>query len=52
MYTQCKACRGIIMKTSARCQFCGKSRIKEIFDSNVDAWKSTKRQGVSDVQNK
>lgn len=35
MYTQCEKCQAIIPKMAVRCTICGRSRMKEVFDSNV-----------------
>ena len=39
MYTQCKKCKTIIPKMAVRCRICGRSRLKELFDSNVSRWR-------------
>lgn len=40
MYTQCEKCKAIISKMAVRCPTCGRSRMKEVFDSNVSSWKN------------
>ena len=40
MYTQCEKCKAIIPKMAVRCTTCGRSRMKEVFDSNVSSWKN------------
>lgn len=35
MYTQCEKCQAIIPRMAVRCTTCGRSRMKEVFDSNV-----------------
>ena len=40
MYTQCEKCKAIIPRMAVRCTTCGRSRMKEVFDSNVSNWKN------------
>ena len=40
MYTQCEKCKAIIPRMAVRCTTCGRSRMKEVFDSNVSSWKN------------
>lgn len=40
MYTQCEKCKAIILRMAVRCTTCGRSRMKEVFDSNVSRWKN------------
>ena len=40
MYTQCEKCKAIIPRMDVRCTTCGRSRMKEVFDSNVSRWKN------------
>ena len=35
MYTQCEKCKAIIPKMAVRCTTCGRSRMKEVFDSEL-----------------
>ena len=40
MYTQCEKCKAIIPRMAVRCTTCGRSRMKEVFDSNISSWKN------------
>ena len=40
MYTQCEKCQAIIPRMAVRCTTCGRSRMKDVFDSNVSSWKN------------
>lgn len=40
MYTRCERCGGFIPYEWIRCPICGRSRMKEVFDSNVSRWKN------------
>ena len=35
MYTQCEKCQAIIPRMAVRCTTCGRSRMKEVFDSEL-----------------
>lgn len=35
MYTQCEKCKAIIPRMAVRCTTCGRSRMKEVFDSEL-----------------
>lgn len=40
MYTRCERCGTVIPIMAVRCTICGRSRMKELFDSsNVSSWK-------------
>ena len=36
MYTQCEKCQAIIPRMAVRCTTCGRSRMKEVFDSDSE----------------
>ena len=40
MYIQCEKCKAIIPRMAVRCTTCGRSRMKEVFDSNISSWKN------------
>ena len=40
MYTQCEKCKAIIPKMAVRCTTCGRSRMKEVFNSNISSRKN------------